>query len=93
MSRVRGFAAWSPQRRTLALLEQVDAVLVEYRAHLPLTLRQVQAEALPPDTLADEVRREVARWLDHERLTRVVEAEHIERAELVHAVEQLRGAA
>ena len=40
-TRVRGFAPWSPQRATLALLDQVQAVLVEYRDYLPLTLRQI----------------------------------------------------
>lgn len=40
-TRVRGFAPWTPQRKTLALLEQVKAVLIEYEEHLPLTIRQV----------------------------------------------------
>lgn len=39
--RVRGLADWRPQRKTLALLDQVKAVLDEYRIHLPLTCRQV----------------------------------------------------
>lgn len=41
MSRPRGFADWKPQQRTLARLEAVQAILDEYRAYLPLTLRQV----------------------------------------------------
>ena len=41
MSRPRGFASWRPQRKTLDLLGQVDAVLDEYAAYLPLTLRQL----------------------------------------------------
>lgn len=41
MSRVRGFAPWEPRQQTLAVLEQVRAVLDEYRDHLPLTLRQI----------------------------------------------------
>jgi hypothetical protein len=40
-TRVRGLAAWQPRRRSLELLEKVQAVLAEYRAYLPLTLRQV----------------------------------------------------
>jgi hypothetical protein len=39
--RVKGFAPWRPQARTLELLEDIDAVLVEYRQHLPLTVRQI----------------------------------------------------
>ncbi len=39
--RPRGFADWRPQAKALALVEQVLAVLEEYAAHLPLTLRQV----------------------------------------------------
>jgi hypothetical protein len=37
----RGFAPWSPQRATRALLAQVLAVLDEYADYLPLTLRQI----------------------------------------------------
>jgi hypothetical protein len=40
-TRPRGFAPWSPQPETLALLAQVNAVLGEYEDHLPLTLRQI----------------------------------------------------
>jgi hypothetical protein len=40
-TRVRGLAPWHPQKPTLVLLETVQAVLVEYRAYLPLTVRQV----------------------------------------------------
>lgn len=39
--RVRGYAAWTPRSKTLVLLEQVEAVLDEYAAHLPLTVRQI----------------------------------------------------
>src|SRR5215813_9887014 len=39
--RARGFADWSPRAETLALLARVNAVLGEYRDHLPLTLRQI----------------------------------------------------
>jgi hypothetical protein len=41
MSRVRGYAPWRPQAKTLALVDQVREVLDEYRDHLPLTVRQV----------------------------------------------------
>ena len=40
-TRVRGFAPWSPEKATLALLDQVKGVLNEYAAHLPLTIRQI----------------------------------------------------
>jgi len=39
-TRPRGFAAWNPRPDSLALVQAVQAVLDEYRAHLPLTLRQ-----------------------------------------------------
>jgi hypothetical protein len=39
--RVRGFAAWSPRKDTLQLLDLVRAILAEYAEHLPLTLRQI----------------------------------------------------
>lgn len=41
MPRAKGFAAWRPQKKTEALLSDIDAVLEEYRQHLPLTVRQV----------------------------------------------------
>lgn len=40
-SRARGLAPWKPEAATLAVVDDVKAVLSEYRAHLPLTLRQV----------------------------------------------------
>ena len=40
VQRVRGFAPWSPEKATLALLDQVQGILDEYAAHLPLTIRQ-----------------------------------------------------
>src|SRR6516165_1821432 len=40
-TRVRGFAPWSPERTTLALLDQVQGVFDEYVDHLPLTIRQI----------------------------------------------------
>jgi len=40
-TRVRGFAPWSPEKATLALLDQVRGVLSEYANHLPLTIRQI----------------------------------------------------
>jgi hypothetical protein len=39
--RPRGFAEWTPRAKSRLLLDQVHAVLDEYRAHLPLTVRQV----------------------------------------------------
>ncbi len=41
VGRVKGFAAWKPQKRTEPLLADIDAVLEEYREYLPLTIRQV----------------------------------------------------
>jgi len=40
-TRVRGFAPWSPTAESLALVEQVRTVLATFRAHLPVTIRQV----------------------------------------------------
>ncbi len=39
--RVKGFAHWKPQRRTEPLLLDIEEVLKEYEAYLPLTVRQV----------------------------------------------------
>jgi hypothetical protein len=41
MARVKGFADWNPQRKTRGLLADIDVVLDEYRAYLPLTIRQI----------------------------------------------------
>ncbi len=38
--RVRGYAPWRPQARTMVLLGQIDSVLAEYRSQWPLTIRQ-----------------------------------------------------
>jgi hypothetical protein len=40
-TRPRGFAPWSPEKATLALLGRVRGVLDEYADHLPLTIRQI----------------------------------------------------
>ena len=40
-TRPRGFAPWTPRPESLALVADVQAVLAEYRAHLPLTCRQI----------------------------------------------------
>ena len=40
-TRPRGFAAWNPRPASLELVQDVQAVLSDYRAHLPLTIRQV----------------------------------------------------
>lgn len=39
-TRPRGFATWNPRPDSLALVQDVQAVLDEYREHLPLTIRQ-----------------------------------------------------
>jgi hypothetical protein len=41
VSRPRGFTDWQPRAESRALLEQVEAVLDEYRAYLPLTCRTI----------------------------------------------------
>jgi hypothetical protein len=41
VGRVKGFASWQPQKRTEALVADIEAVLVEYRAYLPLSVRQI----------------------------------------------------
>ena len=40
-TRVRGFAPWKPQAASLIVVGQIRAVLAEYAAYLPLTLRQI----------------------------------------------------
>lgn len=40
-TRVRGFAPWRPQADSLALLDDVRAVITTFRAYLPVTIRQV----------------------------------------------------
>ena len=39
--RPKGYAAWQPREETRIILAQVEEVLREYRAHLPLTVRQI----------------------------------------------------
>jgi hypothetical protein len=39
--RPRGYCDWRPHRKTRELIEKVEAVLIEYEDHLPLTVRQV----------------------------------------------------
>jgi hypothetical protein len=39
--RAKGFATWSPQRKTQPLLEDIETVLKEYSRYLPMTVRQV----------------------------------------------------
>lgn len=40
-TRVRGFAPWNPRADTQLVLDQVQGVLAEYRAQLPMTARQI----------------------------------------------------
>ena len=40
-TRPRGFAPWTPRPASLALVQDVRAVLADYGEHLPLTIRQV----------------------------------------------------
>jgi hypothetical protein len=39
--RVKGFSRWRPQRRTLPILSDIEAVLEEYAEYLPLTIRTI----------------------------------------------------
>jgi hypothetical protein len=39
--RPRGFAPWNPQGKSLAVVDAVKAVLLEYSSYLPLTVRQI----------------------------------------------------
>jgi hypothetical protein len=39
--RAKGYAPWKPQKKTRILISQVQAILNEYRAELPLTARQI----------------------------------------------------
>ncbi len=39
--RPRGYIDWNPHPKTLVVVEQVLDILEEYRAHLPLTVRQI----------------------------------------------------
>lgn len=41
MARPKGFAEWNPNDETLALIANVQAVLREYSAQLPMTARQI----------------------------------------------------
>lgn len=40
-TRPKGYHPWRPQQKTQIVLAQVEAVLEEYRPHLPLTARQI----------------------------------------------------
>jgi hypothetical protein len=56
-TRPRGFAPWNPRPESLALVQDVRAVLAEYAEHLPLTLRQtfyrlVATRVFPKDEAA-----------------------------------------
>src|ERR671910_749811 len=40
-TRAKGYAEWQPRAHTRALIASVNEILMEYREHLPLTIRQV----------------------------------------------------
>jgi hypothetical protein len=40
-TRPRGFAPWNPTAESRALIDRVKAILIEYGAYLPLTVRQI----------------------------------------------------
>lgn len=41
MARPRGYADWKPNQESLTLIAQIQSVLDEYRAQLPMTARQI----------------------------------------------------
>ena len=41
MARPRGYADWKPNQESLTLVAQIQSVLDEYRAQLPMTARQI----------------------------------------------------
>lgn len=41
MTRVKGFAPWEPKPATLDVVADIQEVLREYRAYLPMTVRQI----------------------------------------------------
>ncbi|KUJ64020.1 hypothetical protein ACZ90_63650 [Streptomyces albus subsp. albus] len=78
-TRVRGFAPWSPRPETLRVIEQVQAVLNEYREHLPMTARQVFYRlvghySFPKDELAYDRLQE---YLNRARRARMIPMEAI----------------
>jgi hypothetical protein len=94
--RPKGFAGWNPHKKTRIVVSQVEAVLREYRAQLPLTARQifyrlVGAHRYPKDERAYErltnilVRARRARLIPFEYIrddgASVIESEHYENKE------------
>ena len=63
--RPRGFITWQPQARTQQLIESVQAILSEYQAHLPLTIRQIFYRQAVKDEEWErqELARRLAGWL------------------------------
>jgi len=79
-ARPRGFIAdWRPNAATQALLNQIEAVLAEYAAHLPLTIRQIFYRLVAahdyPKTESDYKR--LCRVLNSARRARLVDMEAI----------------
>lgn len=77
--RPKGYADWRPRRETQIVLSQVDEVLREYRAQLPLTVRQifyrlVGAYDFPKTEQAYE---RLGNYLVRARRARLIPFEHI----------------
>ncbi len=77
--RPKGYAAWRPQRKTKVVLDQIDAVISEYREYLPLTVRQifyrlVGAFGFPKSEQAYE---RLGNYLVRARRARIIPFEHI----------------
>ena len=78
-TRPKGYAEWRPQAETQIILAQVDEVLREYRAQLPLTVRQifyrlVGAHDFPKTEQAYE---RLGNYLVRARRARLIPFEHI----------------
>jgi hypothetical protein len=77
--RPKGYAAWRPQHKTKVVLDQIDAVICEYREYLPLTVRQifyrlVGAFGFPKTEQAYE---RLGNYLVRARRARIISFEHI----------------
>lgn len=78
-TRVRGFASWNPQADTRRLLKQVDAILAEYAAYLPLTIRQIFYRLVGVYAYEKTFRayKNLAEYLNRARRAELIPFEHI----------------
>jgi len=77
MTNVRGFATWKPDAGSRDLLEKAQAVLEEYRAHLPLTIRQILYRLVGVHDYSKDGYKRLARVLKRARRARMVPMESI----------------